>query len=76
MGLVRRALEELAEPAARSPQGASIAVLPFANLSAEKDNEYFSDGLAEEILNLLSQVEGLRSPRVVRRSFSKAKPPR
>ena len=37
----------------------SIAVLPFANLSAEKDSEYFSDGLAEEILNALSQVEEL-----------------
>jgi len=38
----------------------SIAVLPFANLSADKEQEYFSDGLAEEILNLLSQVSGLK----------------
>jgi len=38
----------------------SIAVLPFANLSADKENEYFSDGLAEEILNALAQVPGLR----------------
>jgi TolB-like protein/Tfp pilus assembly protein PilF len=38
----------------------SVAVLPFANLSADKENEYFSDGLAEEILNSLCQVEGLR----------------
>ena len=38
----------------------SIAVLPFANLSAEKDQEYFSDGLAEEIINLLAHVSGLR----------------
>jgi len=37
----------------------SIAVLPFANLSADKENEYLSDGLAEEILNALSQVGGL-----------------
>lgn len=37
----------------------SIAVLPFANLSADRENEYFSDGLAEEILNALSQVAGL-----------------
>jgi TolB-like protein len=37
----------------------SIAVLPFANLSADKDNEYFSDGLTEEILSALSEVEGL-----------------
>lgn len=38
----------------------SIAVLPFANMSPEKDNEYFSDGLAEEILNALSKLPGLR----------------
>jgi TolB-like protein len=37
----------------------SIAVLPFANLSGDKDNEYFSDGLTEEILSALSEVEGL-----------------
>jgi adenylate cyclase len=38
----------------------SIAVLPFANLSADKENEYFSDGLAEEILNLLAKIQGLK----------------
>ena len=38
----------------------SIAVLPFTNLSAEKDQEYFTDGLAEEFLNLLSKIHGLR----------------
>jgi len=37
----------------------SIAVLPFLNLSAEKDNEYFSDGITEELLNALAKVEGL-----------------
>jgi len=39
---------------------ASIAVLPFANMSADKENEYFGDGLAEEILNVLAQVPGLK----------------
>ena len=39
---------------------ASIAVLPFANLSADKENEYFSDGLAEDIIDALTQVPGLR----------------
>ncbi|HEU4384225.1 MAG TPA: protein kinase [Anaeromyxobacteraceae bacterium] len=38
----------------------SVAVLPFADLSPGKDQEYFADGVAEEILNALSHVEGLR----------------
>jgi TolB-like protein/Flp pilus assembly protein TadD len=38
----------------------SLAVLPFANLSADKENEYFSDGLAEDIINALTRVAGLR----------------
>jgi TolB-like protein len=40
-------------------QVASVAVLPFVNLSADKDNEYFSDGLADEIINALTRVPGL-----------------
>jgi adenylate cyclase len=38
----------------------SIAVLPFNNLSAGKDDTYFSDGIAEELLGALAKVEGLR----------------
>jgi adenylate cyclase len=38
----------------------SIAVLPFINMSADVENEYFSDGIAEEILNALVKVEGLQ----------------
>lgn len=38
----------------------SIAVLPFANMSADAENEYFCDGLAEEILNALSRIEDLK----------------
>jgi len=38
----------------------SIAVLPFADLSPERDQEYFSDGVAEEIINLLSTVREIR----------------
>jgi TolB-like protein/predicted TPR repeat methyltransferase len=43
-------------------RGMSIAVLPFSSISAEAEPEtaYFSDGVAEEILNALSKVEGLR----------------
>lgn len=37
----------------------SIAVLPFRNLSSDKENEYFSDGVTEEIINALTRVEGL-----------------
>jgi TolB-like protein/Tfp pilus assembly protein PilF len=42
------------------PDDASIAVLPFADLSEARDQEYFSDGLAEELLNLLAQLPQLR----------------
>lgn len=38
----------------------SIAVLPFLNLSSDKENEYFSDGLAEEIINALTRIATLR----------------
>jgi TolB-like protein/Tfp pilus assembly protein PilF len=55
---VTAALEHVpAKPASEHP---SIAVLPFANMSADKENEYFSDGLAEEIINELAQVPGLK----------------
>jgi serine/threonine-protein kinase len=43
-----------------SPFLNSIAVLPFANLSAEKDNEYFSEGLTEEIIMNLSKLQMLK----------------
>src|SRR5262249_38707613 len=39
--------------------GASVAVLPFVNMSSDKENEYFSDGLAEELINALNHVKGL-----------------
>jgi eukaryotic-like serine/threonine-protein kinase len=38
----------------------SIAVLPFVNMSGDKEQEYFSDGLAEEIINALAQIPGLK----------------
>ncbi len=44
------------------PDYDSVAVLPFVNMSSDPDNEYFSDGLSEELLNLLVEVRGLRVP--------------
>jgi len=38
----------------------SIAVLPFVNMSDDKDNQYFSDGISEEILNVLARISGLQ----------------
>jgi TolB-like protein/tetratricopeptide (TPR) repeat protein len=49
-----------AAPAAFTPPPHSIAVLPFVNLSGDKDQEYFSEGLTEEILNSLTEIEGLQ----------------
>jgi eukaryotic-like serine/threonine-protein kinase len=57
-GELRAALEVLTtRSAAQQP---SIAVLPFANMSRDADDEYFSDGLAEEIINALVKVPGLK----------------
>jgi eukaryotic-like serine/threonine-protein kinase len=57
---VKQALAEAAFSVLTKDEAASIAVLPFANLSANKENEYFSDGLAEEIINALTKVPELR----------------
>jgi serine/threonine protein kinase/tetratricopeptide (TPR) repeat protein len=46
--------------ASRQPTTKSIAVLPFADISQEKDNRYFSDGLTEEIIAKLSRLRGLK----------------
>lgn len=50
-----------AQAAAGAPEEpVSIAVLPFVNMSADEENEYFSDGITEELLNLLAQLPELR----------------
>ena len=42
------------------PERHAVAVLPFVNLSAERENDYFTDGMADELINALAQVKGLR----------------
>jgi len=52
---------DTAPDAAAARQGyASIAVLPFVNMSNDPEQEYLSDGLAEELLNLLARIKGLK----------------
>jgi TolB-like protein/predicted Zn-dependent protease len=61
--LVLRQPEDRAEARAPQPSVAvakSIAVLPFANLSAEAENEYFSEGITEEILTTLAKIRDLK----------------
>lgn len=52
-----RSAETPTQPLLNTP---SIAVLPFANISADAENEYFCDGLAEELLNALVKIENLK----------------
>jgi len=55
---VKAALESISMKSV--DQQPSIAVLPFVNMGGDKENEYFSDGLAEEIINFLAQIPGLK----------------
>jgi TolB-like protein/AraC-like DNA-binding protein/Tfp pilus assembly protein PilF len=45
---------------AKAPLQKSIAVLPFVNMSSDAENEYFCDGITEEIINALAKIDGLR----------------
>ena len=59
--LIPERLAAPAPPVAPSAIAArSIAVLPFVDMSQSKDQEYFADGLSEELMNLLTPVQGLR----------------
>src|SRR5207253_10438113 len=48
-----------APPALPLPDKPSIAVLPFANMSGDPEQEYFTDGIAEDVITLLSKSRGL-----------------
>ena len=52
-------VQQAATAAARAVDSRSIAVLPFLNMSDDKDNEFFADGISEELLNVLVRVDGL-----------------
>jgi len=58
-GGVRREVATLPTTVAAEPPPASVAVLPFVDMSESQDQGYFCDGVAEEILNSLTQVRGL-----------------
>jgi TolB-like protein/tetratricopeptide (TPR) repeat protein len=60
-GAARR-LAEVAGPGPAERAGPSVAVLSFTDMSPARDQEYFADGVAEEIRNALARVEGLRVP--------------
>ena len=45
---------------AKTQDAPSIAVMPFINMSRDEENEYFADGLAEELLNVIAKIRGLR----------------
>lgn len=52
--------ESATVPHATVSAAKSVAVLPFANMSADAENEYFTDGMAEELINALSKIQALR----------------
>jgi serine/threonine protein kinase/tetratricopeptide (TPR) repeat protein len=60
MGEVVALLAAINRQTPAAPPPPTIAVLPFADISAGKDNEYFCDGIAEELCNALARVPGLR----------------
>ncbi len=53
------AYTDLTEVGIADPQGPSLAVLPFGNLSPDPENEFFADGLTEELTTVLAKIEGL-----------------
>ena len=63
-----------AAPPASSIPEQSVAVLPFVDMSEKKDQEYFSDGLSEELIDMLTKVPDLRVPARTSSFYFKGKP--
>ncbi|MGK2960549.1 MAG: protein kinase domain-containing protein [Gemmatimonadaceae bacterium] len=59
-GNVTTPTDTVTVPAQSVSAAKSVAVLPFINMSNDPDNEYFADGMAEEIINALSRIQSLR----------------
>jgi len=59
---VRSSGQDAPTTAASQQTGPSIAVLPFANLTGDPDKDYLGDGMAEELINTLAKVQGLKVP--------------
>jgi TolB-like protein/Flp pilus assembly protein TadD len=74
LALDRFVLSKRSAPAPAALADKSIAVLPFADLSEKHDQEYFSDGMAEEIIDLLSKIPDLRVPARTSSFYFKGRP--
>jgi serine/threonine protein kinase len=71
--VARLEIDAVEAPAIEMPALAAIAVLAFTDMSAAKDQGWFCDGIAEEILNALTHSRASGSPRAHRRSLSRAR---
>jgi serine/threonine-protein kinase len=60
LSAVGRSAERFSAAGPAAAGAVSVAVLPFRNLSPDRENEYFSDGMTEELINALAKVPGLR----------------
>ena len=74
LGSGTQALSQSTPDAPEAIAAKSIAVLPFVNMSADKDQEYFSDGLSEELINLLVKVPELHVAARTSSFYFKGKP--
>src|SRR5205823_9735935 len=61
-------------PAPPLPDKPSIAVLPFQNMSGDPEQEYFADGMVEDITTALSKIRWFSSSRAIRASHTRGKP--